>query len=93
MPTAAAGVAGWSVAVGLAFRAGTATAAATAAASYAKKNPEQTAKYVDQAAQFVDKQTKGKYSGHISGATQKVKSVAGIDRPGTDPAANGHVTT
>ena len=58
-------------------------AAAEAARRYAKKNPAQTSKYVDQAAGFVDKQTKGKYHGHINGAAQKAKSAAGIDRPGT----------
>jgi hypothetical protein len=67
--------------------------AAEAARRYAKKNPEQASKFLDQAAQFVDKQTKGRYSGQISGASQKVKSVAGIQRPEADPAGNGHVTT
>ena len=57
-------------------------AAAEAARRYAKKNPAQASKYVDQAADFVDKQTKGKYHGQISGAAQKTKSVAGIDQPG-----------
>jgi hypothetical protein len=57
-------------------------AAAEAARRYAKKNPAQTAKYVDQAAGFVDKQTKGKYHGQINGAAQKAKSVAGVNRPG-----------
>jgi hypothetical protein len=57
-------------------------AAAEAARRYAKKNPTQTAKYVDQAADFVDKQTKGKYHGPINGAAQKAKSAAGVDRPG-----------
>jgi hypothetical protein len=57
-------------------------AAAEAARRYAKKNPTQTAKYVDQAAGFVDKQTKGKYHGQINGAAQKAKSVAGVNRPG-----------
>ena len=57
-------------------------AAAEAARRYAKKNPTQAAKYVDQAAGFVDKQTKGKYHGQINGAAQKAKSVAGVDRPG-----------
>ena len=56
-------------------------AAAEAARRYAKKNPTQTAKYVDQAAGFVDKQTKGKYHGQINGAAQKAKSVAGVERP------------
>ena len=64
-----------------------------AARRYAKKNPEQAAKFVDQAAQFVDKQTKGKYSGQITGAAQKAKSVAGIERPGGGPAANGQAPT
>ena len=54
-------------------------AAAGAALRYAKKNPEQASKFVDQAAGFVDKQTKGKYSGQISGAAEKAKSAAGID--------------
>ena len=57
-------------------------AAAEAARRYARKNPTQTAKYVDQAAGFVDKQTKGKYHGQINGAAQKAKSVAGVNRPG-----------
>jgi MT0933-like antitoxin protein len=65
-------------------------AAAGAARTYAKKNPEQATKYVDQAAAFVDKQTKGKYSGQITGAAQKAKSAAGIDRPG--PTTPGPVT-
>ena len=62
-------------------------AAAGAAVTYAKKNPEQASKIVDQAAGFVDKQTKGKYSGQISGAAEKSKSAAGIDPTG--PAAPG----
>ena len=66
-------------------------AAAGAARAYAQKNPEQAAKYVDQAAGFVDKQTKGKYSGQISGAAQKAKSAAGIDRSG--PATPGSATS
>jgi len=57
-------------------------AAAGAARAYAQRNPEQAGKFVDQAASFVDKQTKGKYSSQISGAAQKTKSAAGIDRPG-----------
>ena len=58
-------------------------AAAEAARRYAKKNPEQTSKYVDQAADFVNKQTKGKYHGQITGAAKAAKSAAGINRPGT----------
>ncbi|WP_214367923.1 antitoxin [Pseudonocardia sp. H11422] len=56
--------------------------AAEAARRYAKKNPDKAARFVDQAAQFVDKQTKGKYSGQIDGAARKVKGAAGVDRPG-----------
>ncbi|MBN9098900.1 antitoxin [Pseudonocardia sp. 73-21] len=57
--------------------------AAEAARRYAKKNPDKAAKYLDQAAQFVDKQTKGKYSGQISGVAKKAKSAAGIrETPG-----------
>ena len=65
--------------------------AAEAARRYAKKNPDKAARYVDQAAQFVDKQTKGKYSGQISGAASKAKNVAGIrTTPTTGPIGNGH---
>ena len=53
-------------------------AAVEAGRRYARKNPEQAGKYVDQAASFVDKQTKGKYSGHIHGVVGKVKSVGGL---------------
>jgi|GEM_PF-1426439 len=72
-------------------RLATLAAAAEAARRYARSNPEQAAKFVDQAATFVDKQTKGKYSGQISGVAQKAKRVVGI-RPvaGHDPAGNGH---
>jgi antitoxin protein of toxin-antitoxin system len=46
--------------------------------SYARKNPDKAGQYVDQAAAFVDKQTKGKYSGQIDGVISKVKSAAGL---------------
>ena len=59
-------------------------AAVEAGRRYARNNPEKAGKYVDQAASFVDKQTKGKYSGQIDGVISKVKSVAGLPRtPGT----------
>jgi alkylation response protein AidB-like acyl-CoA dehydrogenase len=65
--------------------------AAEAARRYAKKNPDKAAKYVDQAAQFLDRQTKGKYSGQISGVASKAKSAAGIrPAPGYGAAGNGH---
>jgi len=66
--------------------------AAEAARRYAKKNPDKAAKYLDQAAQFVDKQTKGRYSGQISGAAKKAKGAAGIrETPGYGSAdGNGH---
>jgi hypothetical protein len=65
--------------------------AAEAARRYAKSNPDKAAKYVDQAAQFVDKQTKGKYSGQIRGAASKAKSAAGIRQtPGHGATGNGY---
>jgi hypothetical protein len=71
----------------------TLAAAAEAARRYAKKNPDKAGRLVDQAAGLVDKQTKGKYRTHISGAAQKAKSVAGIDHtPGAGSAANGYVS-
>ncbi len=67
--------------------------AAEAARRFAKSNPDKAAKFVDQAAQFVDKQTKGKYSGQIRGAADKAKGVAGI-RPtpghGNGPHTQGY---
>ena len=53
-------------------------AAVEAGRRYARKNPDKAGKYVDQAAAFVDKQTKGKYSGQIHGVIGKVKSAAGL---------------
>lgn len=65
--------------------------AAEAARRYAKSNPDKASKYLDQAASFVDKQTKGKYSGQIRGATDKAKGAAGIRQtPGHGPAGNGY---
>jgi hypothetical protein len=65
--------------------------AAEAARRYAKSNPDKAAKFLDQAAAFVDKQTKGKYSGQIRGAADKAKSVAGIRQtPGQGAAGDGH---
>jgi hypothetical protein len=60
-------------------------AAAEAARRYAKKNPDKAGKLVDQAAGFVDKQTKGKYTRHIDGAARTAKNVAGIPATGTTP--------
>jgi hypothetical protein len=63
--------------------------AAEVARRYAKKNPEKAGQYLDQAAAFVDKQTKGRYTTQIDGVTQKVKGVAGVTTtPGT--SANGY---
>jgi hypothetical protein len=53
-------------------------AAVEAARRYARSNPDKAAKYIDQAAAFLDKQTKGKYSGQVSGVVGKVKSAAGL---------------
>src|SRR5947208_15947955 len=64
--------------------------AAEAARRYAKSNPDKASKYLDQAAAFVDKQTKGKYSGQIRGAADKAKGLAGIrPTPGYGATANG----
>ena len=63
--------------------------AAEAARRYARTHPDQAGKYLDQAAQFVDKQTKGKYTNQISGATRKAKDVAGIPSPGQGYGAPG----
>jgi hypothetical protein len=65
--------------------------AAEAARRYAKSNPDKAAKYLDQAAAFVDKQTKGKYSGQVRGAADKVKGIAGIRQtPGYGATGNGY---
>lgn len=67
-------------------------AVAEAARRYAQKNPQQAGRYVDEAARFVDKQTKGRYSSQIQGAARKAKGVAGIheQRHGyVDATANG----
>lgn len=65
--------------------------AAEAARRYARSNPDKAGKYLDQAAAFVDKQTKGKYRTQIDGVAKKAKGVAGIPAaPGYGPAGNGH---
>lgn len=56
----------------------TLAAAGEAARQYAKRNPDKAVHYLDQAAAFVDKQTKGRYSGQISGVARTAKSAAGI---------------
>ena len=55
-------------------------AAIEAARRYARSNPDKAAKYLDQAAAFLDKQTKGKYSAKIDGVAQQVKGVAGLPK-------------
>lgn len=67
----------------------TLAAAAEFARRYARNNPEQAGRYLDQAAGFVDKQTKGKYSDQIKGVTDKAKGVAGIRRTGPGARPNG----
>jgi len=52
--------------------------AAEAARRYAQKNPQKASQLLDQAASFVDKQTKGKYRGQINGFTRKAKDAAGV---------------
>jgi len=65
--------------------------AAEAARRYARSNPDKAGKYLDQAATFVDRQTKGKYRTQIDGVAKKAKNVAGIPAaPGYGAAGNGH---
>lgn len=59
-------------------RLATIATAAEAARRYAKNNPDKAGKYLDQAAAFVDKQTKGRYRTQIDGVARKAKGVAGI---------------
>ncbi|MFP5069230.1 antitoxin [Pseudonocardia nantongensis] len=63
--------------------------AAEAARRYARSNPDKAGSALDKAAQFVDKQTKGKYTNQISGATRKAKDAAGIPQPGFGYGAPG----
>jgi hypothetical protein len=53
-------------------------AAVEGARRYARSNPDKAAKYIDQAAAFLDKQTKGKYHGQVEGVVGKVKTAAGL---------------
>jgi len=46
--------------------------AAEAARRYAKKNPDKVARAADQAAQFIDRRTKGRYHRQIDQAVRKV---------------------
>lgn len=64
--------------------------AAEAARRYARKNPDKAGKFVDQAAAFVDKQTKGKYSTQIRGAVGKAKGAAGIPPHGGAAGTQGY---
>lgn len=56
--------------------------AVEAARRYARSNPDKAGKALDSAVQFVDKQTKGKYTNQIAGVARKAKDVAGIPQPG-----------
>lgn len=76
-------------------RLATLATAAEAARRYARTNPDKAGRYLDQAAAFVDKQTKGRYHTQIEGATRKAKGVAGLPTtPGAGasgyPSGNGH---
>ena len=67
-------------------------AAVQAGRNYARNNPDKAGRYVDQAASFLDKQTKGRYSGQIDGIVGKVKSAAGLPATSHHSAAgNGSV--
>jgi hypothetical protein len=65
-------------------------AAVEAGRRYARNNPDKAGKYVDQAAAFVDKQTKGKYSGQIDGVVSKVKGAADAGHPVDHDPVDGH---
>jgi hypothetical protein len=71
-------------------------AAIEAARRYARSNPDKAAKYLDQAAAFVDKQTKGKYTTKVDGVVKQVKGVAGLPQTsrtqgyGTNPGYGAH---
>lgn len=51
-------------------------AAAEAARRYAHNNPDKAQRYIDQAAAFADKRTKGKYSRQIGSASSKASELA-----------------
>ena len=62
-------------------------AAAEAARRYAKQNPDKAREFTNKAAQFVDHQTKGKYSHHIDKAKGALASAGGFaDTPVPGPA-------
>ncbi|WP_308015334.1 antitoxin [Pseudonocardia sp. ICBG1293] len=63
--------------------------AVEAARRYARSNPDKAGKALDSAAQFVDKQTKGRYTNQIAGAARKAKDAAGIPQPGYGYGAPG----
>lgn len=63
--------------------------AVEAARRYARSNPDKAGKALDSAVQFVDKQTKGKYTNQIAGAARKAKDAAGIPQPGYGYGAPG----
>ena len=48
--------------------------AAGVAGRYAKNHPDKVNKWAEQAGQFIDKRTKGKFHNKITGAIQKVHS-------------------
>lgn len=62
--------------------------AAETARRYAKKHPDKVNQLADKAGQFVDRTTKGKYSGKIDTAVRKVHKATGGngDSPGPKPS-------
>jgi hypothetical protein len=71
-------------------------AAIEAARRYARSNPDKAAQYLDQAASFLDKQTKGKYTSKVDGVVKQVKGAAGLPQTsrtqgyGTNPGYGAH---
>lgn len=62
-------------------------AAADAARRFARKNPEKTQSYLDKAADFADRRTKGKYSRQIRSASDRAGQAA-IGRTNPDGRIN-----
>lgn len=56
------------------------------AQDYAQRNPEKVAKYADKAGTFVNKRTKGKYSGQVDGVLNKLDAFTGKHRRRDDRA-------
>ena len=70
-------------------RAATLGAVVAAARRYARQNPDTVNRYADQAAEFVDRKTSGKYRKQIDSALRQVRKETGVPggRRGTSGAS------